>query len=136
MKKNILNLILIALTGCMFAGCAGMTGVTNWKENTFVSPLGKDATVKIATEAIARIGTVSFTDPATGTVNGVCEQQVDGAVTVYDENGKTMVIVKSKLDVKENSMVIETGDRQNCINHIVEEMKTLGCALAPLTPAG
>jgi hypothetical protein len=61
---------------------------------------------------------------------------VDGAVTVYDENGKTMVIVKSKLDVNENSMVIETGDRQNCINHIVDEMKTLGCALTPQTPAG
>jgi hypothetical protein len=60
---------------------------------------------------------------------------VDGAVTVYDENGKTMVIVKSKLDVKENSMVIETGDRQNCINHIVDEMKSLGCALTPQTPA-
>ena len=136
MKKTISNLILITLTGYIFAGCAGMTGVTNWKENTFVSPLGKDATVKIATEAIARIGTVSFTDPATGTVNGVCQQQVDGAVTVYDENGKTMVIVKSKLDVNENSMVIETGDRQNCINHIVDEMKTLGCALTPQTPAG
>jgi hypothetical protein len=135
MKKTISNLILITLAGCIFAGCAGMTGVTNWKENTFVSPLDKDATVKIATEAIARIGTVSFTDPATGTVNGVCQQQVDGAVTVYDENGKTMVIVKSKLDVNENSMVIETGDRQNCINHIVEEMKTLGCSLAPQIPA-
>ncbi len=129
MKKHLLSLILITLTGC-----AGMTGVTNWKENTFESPLGKDATVKIATEAIARIGTVSFSDPATGTVNGVCQQQVDGAVTVYDENGKTMVIVKSKLDVKENSMVIETGDRQNCIDHIVEEMKSLGCALTPQTP--
>jgi hypothetical protein len=55
-----------------------MTGVTNWKEDTFVSPLGKDATVKIATEAIARIGTVSFSDPATGTVNGVCEQRWTG----------------------------------------------------------
>ena len=135
MKNHPSKLILILITGCIFAGCAGMTGVTNWKENTFVSPLGKDATVKIANEAIARIGTVSFADPATGTVNGVCEQQVDGAVTVYDENGKTMVIVKSKLDVKENSMVIETGDRQNCINHIVDEMKTLGCALNPQTPA-
>ena len=135
MKKTISNLILITLTGCIFAGCASFTGVTNWKENTFVSPLDKDATVKIATEAIARIGTVSFTDTATGTVNGVCQQQVDGAVTVYDENGKTMVIVKSKLDVKENSMVIETGDRQNCINHIVDEMKTLGCVLTPQIPA-
>jgi hypothetical protein len=135
MKKHLSNLILITITGCVFIGCASMTGVTNWKEDTFVSPLGKDATVKIATEAIARIGTVSFSDPATGTVNGVCEQQVDGAVTVYDENGKTMVIVKSKLDVKENSMVIETGDRQNCINHIVDEMKSLGCALTPQTPA-
>jgi hypothetical protein len=136
MKKTISNLILVTLAGSILAGCAGMTGVTNWKENTFESPLGKDATVKIATEAIARIGTVSFTDPATGTVNGVCQQQVDGAVTVYDENGKTMVIVKSKLDVNENSMVIETGDRQNCINHIVDEMKTLGCSLIPQNPAG
>jgi hypothetical protein len=135
MKKTISNLILITLTGYIFAGCASLTGVTNWKSNTFESPLGKDATVKIATEAIARIGTVSFTDPATGTVNGVCQQQVDGAVTVYGENGKTMVIVKSKLDVNENSMVIETGDRQNCINHIVDEMKTLGCPLTPQTPA-
>ena len=131
MKKHLLSLILITLTGC-----ASFTGVTNWKANTFVSPLDKDATVKIATEAIARIGTVSFTDPATGTVNGVCQQQVDGAVTVYDENDKTMVIVKSKLNVKENSMVIETGDRQNCINHIVDEMKALGCALTPQTTAG
>jgi hypothetical protein len=135
MKKHLSNLILITLTSGIFAGCASLTGVTNWKENTFESPLGKDATVKIATEAIARIGTVSFTDPATGTVNGVCQQQVDGAVTVYGENGKTMVIVKSKLDVNENSMVIETGDRQNCINHIVDEMKTLGCALTPQIPA-
>ena len=135
MKKTISNIILITIAGTILAGCAGMTGVTNWKENMFVSPLGKDATVKIATEAIARIGTVSFSDPATGTVNGVCQQQVDGAVTVYDENGETMVIVKSKLDVNENSMVIETGDRQNCINHIVDEMKTLGCALTPQTPA-
>ena len=135
MKRTISYLILITLTGSILAGCASFTGVTNWKENTFVSPLGKDATVKIAIEAIARIGTVSFTDTATGTVNGVCQQQVDGAVTVYDENGKTMVIVKSKLDGNENSMVIETGDRQNCINHIVDEMKALGCALAPQTPA-
>ena len=135
MKKTISNLILITIASSILAGCASLTGVTNWKENTFISPLGKDATVKIATEAIARIGTVSFTDPATGTVNGVCQQQVDGAVTVYDENGKTMVIVKSKLDVKENSMVIETGDRQNCIDHIVDEMKTLGCALTPQIPA-
>jgi hypothetical protein len=59
MKKHLLNLILIILTGCIFAGCAGMTGVTNWKANTFVSPLGKDATVKIATEAIARIVSVT-----------------------------------------------------------------------------
>jgi hypothetical protein len=135
MKKNLSKLILITLTGAIFASCASLTGVTNWKENTFVSPIGKDATVKIATEAIARIGTVSFTDPATGTVSGVCQQQVDGAVTVYDENGKTMVIVKSKLDVNENSMVIETGDRQNCINHIVDEMKALGCPLTSQPPA-
>ena len=88
MNKTISNLILITIVGSILAGCASLTGVTNWKESTFESPLDKDATVKIATEAIARIGTVSFTDPATGTVNGVCQQQVDGAVTVYDENGK------------------------------------------------
>jgi hypothetical protein len=134
MKKNLLNLMLIAIAGCIFIGCASMTGVTTWKENTFVSPLDRDATIKIATEAIAHIGTVSFSDAATGTVNGECEQQVDGAVTVFDENGKTTVIVKSKLNVKENSMVIETGDRQNCINHIVEEMKSLGCELTQQTP--
>lgn len=135
MKKTISNLILITFVGSILAGCASLTGVTNWKENTFVSPLNKDATVKIATEALARIGTVSFTDPATGTVNGECGQHVDAAVTVFDDNGKTQVIVKSRLDVQENLMVIETGDRQNCINHIVDEMKSLGCALAPQTPA-
>jgi hypothetical protein len=39
------------------------------------------------TEAIARIGKVPFNDTVTGTVNGSCAQQVNGAVTVYDENG-------------------------------------------------
>jgi hypothetical protein len=135
MKKTTSNLILVTLAGSILAGCASLTGVTNWKENTFVSPLDHDATVKIATEAIARIGTVSFSDPATGTVNGECGQHVDAAVTVFDENGKTQVIVKSRLDVQENLMVIETGDRQNCINHVVEEMKTLGCSLTPQIPA-
>jgi hypothetical protein len=136
MKNNISKLTLIALLTCVSTGCAGLTGVTKWKENTFVSPLDRDATVKIATEAIQRLGTVQFTDTATGTVSGLCNQQVDAAVTAFDENGKTVVIVKSKLNVSENSMVIETGDRQNCINSIVGQMKSLGCTLTPQTPAG
>jgi hypothetical protein len=47
MKKHLSNLILITLTGCILAGCASLTGVTNWKENTFESPHSKDATVKV-----------------------------------------------------------------------------------------
>src|SRR5665213_187544 len=133
MKKHLLNLLLMSIVCGAFIGCASFTGVTNWKEDTFISPLDRTATVKIASEAFARIGTVSYSDANTGTVSGECEQQVDGAVTVYDDNGKTMVIVKSKLNVKENSMVIETGDRKKCINHLVEEMKSLGCELTPAT---
>jgi hypothetical protein len=47
-----------------------------------------------------------------------------------------MVIAKSKLDLKENSMPIETGDQENCITHINEEMKTLGCAFTKQALAG
>jgi len=132
MKKN--YLILIAIAGGIFVGCASVTGVTNWKENTFVSPLDCAATVKTATEAIARIGTVSFTDAATGTVNGDCGRHIEAAVTVFAENGRTMVIMKSRLNVEGSLVVWTTGDRQNCISHVVEEMKSLGCALSPQTP--
>ena len=134
MKQNPFRFLYLALFGAILAGCASMTGVTNWKESRYASSLDREATAKIAAQALARIGKVSFSDTAAGTVSGECEQQVDASIIVLGENGQVVITIKSKLNVKENSMVIETGDRKKCIEHLVHEMESLGCALTPLNP--
>lgn len=126
--------VVVPIIGLVVASCASWTGITNWKESTYVSNLDRQATTKIATEALAKIGKVSFSDAAAGTVTGECAQQVDAAITVLDQGGKVMVTVKSKLNVKENSIAIETGDRKKCIDHIVQTMQSLGCTLTPTGP--
>lgn len=124
-KKMIAFLLGLSMTMTV-TGCASLTGVTNWKENDYPANVSKVNAFKGAKQALAKIGKVQNSDVESGSVNGECEQEVDAAVFVHEQNGKTFVSIKSKLNVKGNAMVIETGDRQKCIDRIAEELRKAG----------
>lgn len=109
---------LPVLGGLLLFGCASLTGVTGWKERTLTTPLKKEAAVRAATVALAQVGRVQFSDMPSGTVSGECAQSVDASILISAADGKTTITLKSKLNVSANSVVIETGDRENCLNSL------------------
>jgi len=123
---------IILLNFVLWLRCAGLTGVTNWKENTFTCDLNKENTFNIAAQAFSKIGKVTFADKNLGSINGEYKSQVDCAITVFERESKVYITIKSKLNVKASAIVIETGDRQKCIDSIVKEMKSLDCNLKPI----
>jgi hypothetical protein len=112
--------------GLLLVGCASLTGVTGWKERTLTTPLKKEAAVRAATVALAQIGTVKFSDVPSGTISGECAQSVDASILISSVDGKTIITLKSKLNVSANSVVIETGDRENCLNSLESALHQQG----------
>ncbi len=115
---------LIALGA--LAGCASLTGVTDWRERTLVSQLSRDQTFTAATIAVGQVGRVTFSDPVSGTVTGECAQQVDASILVAETQGQTVVTLKSKINVDANMVVIETNDRENCLNQLETALRNQG----------
>ena len=134
-KNSIVVAMLLAVLGAFslcVSGCASITGVTHWKEHFYTTPVSPDSAYAIAARALASTGKVSYADKTTLTITGECAQQVDAAIAITQRDGKTVVLLKSKLNVKENSMVIETGDRAKCIQSIANQIRAQGLELVEM----
>ena len=115
-------------------GCAGMTGVFNWEGNKFQSNLDRSSSFKCASQAVAKLGRVTFADEGSGSISGDCGEGMDVAVTVYEEAGKVKVTLKSRFN-KETTQrfAMDTGERQGCFDRVIQQMNLLGCTLTSVT---
>ena len=125
-------MVIVCLSTILVLSCASLTGVTKWKESWYSTSVSPDSAYTIATRALASSGKVAFADKATLTVSGECAQQVDAAISISQRDGMTVVLLKSKLNVKGSSMVIETGDRANCIKAIANQIRSQGLELVEI----
>ena len=134
--RKLTTLPLLILISFSLNGCAGMTGALNWKENTLQSNQDRNTTFLAASQALSRVGDVSFSDSSIGSVNGDCGKKTSASITISEKEEIVIVLIKAKWNVNSSTMAIDTGEKQGCINRIIAEMKVLGCDLTaiPIAP--
>ncbi len=110
----------------ILSGCPSVTGLTQWKERSLLSAADPDKAFRGAAQALANVGQVKGTDPSLGAVTGECAQDVDASVLVQQRNDGTWVVVKSKMNIPANMMMLDSGQRETCINRISDELRKSG----------
>jgi hypothetical protein len=114
--------VVVAALSLAFFGCA----TADWKEQIARSSYDRDRAFRAASEALARVGNVSTSDPTSGSVNGECRSKLDAAIVVFEQGGQTKLAVKSKYNLAASEYGFDMGDREKCINRIIEELRRSG----------
>jgi hypothetical protein len=110
----------------ILTGCAGLTGVTDWKERTIQTAKPSGAAFHAVSIALAEVGQVKFSDPESGTISGECAQQVDASIIITSSQNQTQIVLKSKINAGSNEMVIEMGDREKCLDKLEAAIRRRG----------
>ena len=105
----------------------------SWKVESITVPVSVDSAFTAAKRALATVGQVNYADADSKSISGECQANVVAAITVQTAADATQVVIKSKMNVAQNFVGIETGKRQGCINRIKEQLRTNGLMVTSLS---